>query len=70
LELAIATEEKMKIQDIVDKQEISPEAVDRMNADRDQLVKNLQAAETKTEEVNKIVWEKEIAIQKKMDEVC
>ena len=62
-------EEKINLQATVDAQEISPADVDRMNSERDQLVKSLEVVGNKLDEVNKDIWEKEIGIQKKMDQV-
>ncbi|KAH6564739.1 hypothetical protein BASA50_004094 [Batrachochytrium salamandrivorans] len=68
-ELAQVTAEKIELQQIVDAQEISPADVDRMNAERDQLAFSLQTVSTKLESANKAVWEKEIALQKRMDQL-
>lgn len=57
------------MQEIVDSQELSPVDVDRMNAERDQLNKNLESFSEKIEDINKIIWEREIHCQKKGDEV-
>ena len=40
-----------------------------MNAERDQLSMSLQTISAKHDAANKSVWEKEISIQKKMDQV-
>lgn len=40
-----------------------------MNSERDQLIKSLEVVGVKIDEVNKDIWEKEISIQKKMDEL-
>jgi kinetochore protein NDC80 len=61
--------EKNELQEIVDSQELSPVDVDRMNAERDQLNKNLESFSEKIEEINKVIWEREIHCQKKGDEV-
>jgi hypothetical protein len=69
-ELAQLTQERAQLQAIVDAQELSPADVDRMNAEREALKKNLDAVVAKAEQVNQMVWEKEIELQKKMDQVC
>ncbi|EGF78856.1 hypothetical protein BATDEDRAFT_90028 [Batrachochytrium dendrobatidis JAM81] len=68
-EIACLTNEKTELQQTVDAQDISPADVDRMNAERDQLALSLQTVSTKLETANKIVWEKEIALQKRMDQL-
>ena len=59
--------EKEQMQHCVDSQEISPADVDRMNSERDQLVKALSTTSQKMDTFNSDIWEKEIQIQKKMD---
>ena len=61
--------EKIQLQQTVDAQEISPADVDRMNSERDQLIKSLEVVSAKMDELNKDIWEREIGIQKKMDQV-
>ncbi|KAL2915097.1 kinetochore-associated Ndc80 complex subunit ndc80 [Polyrhizophydium stewartii] len=68
-EIARITAEKTELQQIIDAQEISPADLDRMNAERDQLALSLQVVSNKLDAANKIVWEKEIALQKKMDQL-
>lgn len=62
-------QEKIELQATVDAQEISPADVDRMNSERDQLVKSLEIVSSKLDEINKEIWDSEIQIQKKMDHV-
>lgn len=62
-------QEKIELQETVDCQEISPADVDRMNSERDQLVKSLELVSSKLDEINKQIWDNEIQIQKKMDHV-
>lgn len=69
LELKKLNDEKAHYQNIVDNQELSPADVDRMNAEREQLKKSLEMLAAKAEQVNQMVWEKEILLQKKMDQV-
>ncbi|KAJ3271869.1 kinetochore-associated Ndc80 complex subunit ndc80 [Terramyces sp. JEL0728] len=61
------TSERAHLNATVDAQELSPTDVDRMNAERDQLSKNLQKLSVQLDDINKAVWNKEIAVQKKMD---
>lgn len=69
IELDVIHKEKDELQDIVDNQEISPADVDRMNAERDQLTKTIDQLNDKNSEFEKNIWEKEISVQKKVDEV-
>ncbi|KAJ1566935.1 hypothetical protein HK096_011561, partial [Nowakowskiella sp. JEL0078] len=68
-ELKELSESKAEIQKIVDSQEISQADVDRMNAERDQLTKTRDQLSEKSTEVSKEQWEKEISLQKKMDQI-
>ncbi|KAJ3300510.1 kinetochore-associated Ndc80 complex subunit ndc80 [Borealophlyctis nickersoniae] len=63
------SEEKASYQQIVDAQEISPADVDRMTAERDQLSKTIRELSVKMAEVSNIKWDKEIAQQKKLDQL-
>ncbi|KAI8815759.1 HEC/Ndc80p family-domain-containing protein [Fimicolochytrium jonesii] len=63
------TAEKAGLQRTVDAQEISPADVDRMTAEREQLSQTLESVAQKMEEANTNVWEKEIALQKRMDQL-
>jgi kinetochore protein NDC80 len=62
-------EERVRLTNIIDQQEISPADVDRMNAERDQLSKSIALVCEQLDVVNKQVWNKEIEIQKKMDTI-
>ncbi|KAJ3391310.1 kinetochore-associated Ndc80 complex subunit ndc80 [Entophlyctis sp. JEL0112] len=68
-ELEKQTIEKVELAAIVDSQEISPADVDRMTSEREQLVRTLEGLAKKTEDTNKLFWEKEMAVQKKMDQL-
>ncbi|KAK9767830.1 kinetochore-associated Ndc80 complex subunit ndc80, variant 2 [Basidiobolus ranarum] len=68
-EFAQLEEEKATLQKQVDEQEISMTDVERMNAERNQLSKNVNTANMRLEEINKTSWEKEIETQKKLDDV-
>lgn len=61
--------EKQKLQNIIDAQELSPADVDRLNAERDQLTKSLEACRMNLDELNKTVWQGEITLQKTMDQL-
>ncbi|RUS17108.1 HEC/Ndc80p family-domain-containing protein [Endogone sp. FLAS-F59071] len=69
VELEKLNQEKAQLQVQVDAQEISPADVDRMTAEREQLAKNLEAIQSKIDEIQRHFWEKEIAWQKKHDVV-
>ncbi|KAJ3284177.1 kinetochore-associated Ndc80 complex subunit ndc80 [Rhizoclosmatium sp. JEL0117] len=68
-ELDKQTIEKNELTQIVDSQEISPADVDRMTSEREQLVRALETLAKKADETNKVFWEKEMAVQKKMDQL-
>ena len=61
------TEERSALTTTVENQEISPADVDRMNAERDQLSNTLKITGEQLDKVNKVVWSKEISVQKQMD---
>ncbi|KAG4305374.1 hypothetical protein PORY_000930 [Pneumocystis oryctolagi] len=66
-ELSQLSIEKSELQVQVDAQPISPADVDRMTAERESLVKNLEIVTGKMEESSRQTFEKEILVQKKMD---
>ncbi|KAJ3218694.1 rRNA-binding ribosome biosynthesis protein rpf2 [Dinochytrium kinnereticum] len=68
-ELAKISSEKADLQRTVDMQEISPADVDRMTAEREQLVRSLESLAAKTDECQRTIWEKEITLQKKIDQL-
>ncbi|KAJ3073609.1 kinetochore-associated Ndc80 complex subunit ndc80 [Podochytrium sp. JEL0797] len=68
-ELDKQSAEKAELTITVDSQELSPADVDRMMSERDQLVRGLETLAKKAEETNKVFWEKEMAVQKKMDQL-
>ncbi|KAI8849418.1 HEC/Ndc80p family-domain-containing protein [Chytridium lagenaria] len=68
-ELAKVSSEKAELQKTVDMQEISPADVDRMTAEREQLVRTLESMAAKTDECQRTIWEKEITLQKKIDQL-
>ncbi|KAJ2725209.1 kinetochore-associated Ndc80 complex subunit ndc80 [Coemansia sp. Benny D115] len=61
--------EKAEVQEIVDAQQISTEDVDRMNSERNQLLETLKAAQEKVQEANKAVWDREMRLQRVLDDV-
>ena len=61
--------EKTQLQDTIDKQEISPADVERMNSELVGLQRGLESVRKKGEEVEKGLWEGEIRGQKGMDKV-
>jgi kinetochore protein NDC80 len=61
--------ERDSLQVTVDAQEIRPEDADRMNAEKEQLAQQMGAAQSKAEDISKLVWDREIAVQKRMDQV-
>ncbi|KAJ2866902.1 kinetochore-associated Ndc80 complex subunit ndc80, partial [Coemansia asiatica] len=61
--------EKAEIQKVVDAQQISTEDVDRMNSERNQLLETLKNVQEKVQEATKTVWEKEIKLQRVLDDV-
>lgn len=61
--------EREALQVMVDAQEIRPEDADRMNAEKDQLAQQISAVQIKAEEVSKLVWDREIGVQKRMDQL-
>ncbi|KAJ1829382.1 kinetochore-associated Ndc80 complex subunit ndc80 [Coemansia sp. RSA 2599] len=61
--------EKADIQKVVDAQQISTEDVDRMNSERNQLLETLKTVQEKVQEATKAVWDKEIKLQRVLDDV-
>lgn len=60
---------RASLQAQVEAQDVLPEDIDRMNADKEQLVKTLESLATSKEEANKVFWERELLVQKKLDAV-
>ncbi|KAJ2556756.1 kinetochore-associated Ndc80 complex subunit ndc80 [Coemansia sp. RSA 1933] len=61
--------EKAEVQEIVDAQQISPEDVDRMNSEHNHLSETLNGVQSKLKEVVKEVWDREIRLQRVLDDV-
>lgn len=53
----------------VDAQPVCPEDIDKMNSEKEQLLKNLEALSRMKEEASKLFWEREVEVQKRMDMV-
>lgn len=68
-ELADAEVQRASLQAQVDAQDICPEDIDRMNADKDQLVRTLESLNTAKDESSKVFWDRELQVQKKLDVV-
>lgn len=69
-ELNAVNQEIARLQEIIENQEVSPQDVIRMNAERDQLQNTLDMIRAKQEEYNTSIWKMEIEINKflhKMD---
>ncbi len=61
--------ERSGLQAQVDAQNICPEDIDKMNADKEQLCKTLESLSSAKEETQRIFWERELVVQKKLDAV-
>lgn len=59
--------QRASLQGQVDAQDICPEDIDRMNSDKDQLVRTLESLNQAKEEASKIFWDRELQTQKKLD---
>jgi len=55
------------LQKVVDAQHIRPEDVDRMNTDKEAMLRQIETVQAKSESVAKVVWEHEITMQKRTD---
>ncbi|KAJ3342642.1 kinetochore-associated Ndc80 complex subunit ndc80 [Gonapodya sp. JEL0774] len=66
-QLAEITLERTRLQEVVDAQEIRPEDVDRMNAEKESLARQIQVVSSKGEELSQMAWDSEIAGQKVFD---
>lgn len=60
---------RASLQAQVEAQNICPEDIDKMNADKEQLVKVLESLNQSREEANRVFWEREMLVQKKLDSV-
>lgn len=68
-ELADLENQRSQLQAQVDAQDICPEDIDRMNSEKEQLVKALGSLTQLKEETSKLFWEREMLVQKKIDSI-
>ncbi|BFZ65251.1 kinetochore-associated Ndc80 complex subunit ndc80 [Saitoella coloradoensis] len=61
--------EKSELQAQVDAQPVSPAEVDRMTAEREKLIKDLDIVQNKSDEISKVLYDREIASQKRAEVV-
>lgn len=66
-ELQEAEMSRASLQAQVDAQDICPEDIDRMNADKEVLVRTLETLGQARDEANRVFWERELLVQKKLD---
>jgi kinetochore protein NDC80 len=53
----------------INSQSVCPEDIDKMNTDKEQLLKNLDNLSKLKEDFSRIFWEREVELQKRMDSV-
>lgn len=53
----------------VDAQDICPEDIDRMNADKEQLLRTLESLASAKDEASRVFWDRELQVQKHLDTV-
>lgn len=68
-ELQEAEKARASLQSQVDAQNICPEDIDKMNAEKEQLLKALSTISSSKEEVSRLFWEREVQVQRKIDEL-
>ena len=68
-ELGDAELQRASLQGQVDAQDIRPEDIDKMNAEKEMLCKTMETLNQAKEEASKIFWEREVQVQKRMDAV-
>lgn len=68
-ELADTELQRASLQAQVDAQDIRPEDIDKMNADKEILVKTIETLNQAKEEASRIFWDREVQVQKKLDAV-
>ncbi|CAG8736085.1 11445_t:CDS:2, partial [Acaulospora colombiana] len=68
-ELAKIEEEKAEIQQKVDNQPISPDDVERMHKESEQITNNRNSIAAKMKELAKLQWEKGLELEKKIAEI-
>ncbi|CAG8787093.1 21542_t:CDS:10, partial [Dentiscutata erythropus] len=69
IELAKVEEEKAEIQQKVDSQPISPDDVERMHKESEQITNNRNAIATKAKELSKLQWEKGLDLEKRIADI-
>ncbi|KAF0548789.1 Kinetochore protein NDC80 [Gigaspora margarita] len=69
IELAKVEEEKAEIQQKVDSQPISPDDVERMHKESEQITNNRNAIATKAKELAKLQWEKGLDLEKRIADI-
>ncbi|KAF2086802.1 hypothetical protein K490DRAFT_43922 [Saccharata proteae CBS 121410] len=68
-ELEEAEQEKSGLQEMVDKQGITIQDIDRMNTERERLQKGLESSNVRLEDTRRKISEKELEASKKLDEL-
>ena len=68
-DLRQAEQERTALQAQVDAQDICPEDIDRMNAEKDQLLRTLESLGQAKEEASRLFWDRELLVQKRLDVV-
>lgn len=68
-ELQEVEKSRASLQSQVDAQNICPEDIDKMNAEKEQLVKTLSTISSSKEEISRLFWEREVQVQRKIDEL-
>ncbi|GME30891.1 Kinetochore protein Ndc80 [Neofusicoccum parvum] len=68
-ELEEAEQDKTNLQDMVDKQGITIQDIDRMNNERERLQKSAESTSVRLEETRRKIAEKELEAAKKLDEL-
>lgn len=68
-ELANSELQRASLQGQVDAQDIRPEDIDKMNAEKEMLCKTMETLNQAKDEASKIFWEREVLVQKRMDTV-
>lgn len=60
---------RTSLQSQIDAQNICPEDIDKMNAEKEQLLKTLNTISSSKEEISRLFWEREVQVQRKIDEL-
>lgn len=68
-ELGESELQRAGLQAQVDAQDICPEDIDRMNADKEQLLKTLESLASAKDEASRVFWDRELQVQKHLDTV-